>query len=63
MIELKALEANGGPTLTHLPVSVNENTVLDVIPKGECEAFFDAEELDLLDQRGMLRPRAGQARD
>ena len=44
-IDFKALEANGGPTLTHLPVGVDENTVLDVISKGECEAFFTSAEL------------------
>ena len=59
VIELEAAGGNGGPTFTHLPVGVNENTIVDVIPKGECEAFFVAAGLDLLDQRDMPRPRAG----
>jgi hypothetical protein len=58
-IEFKPLAANGGPTLTYLPVSDNENAVLDVIPNGACLGFFP-EGTDPLDQRGMDRPRLGK---
>ena len=57
-IMLKSLAANGGATWTHLPIASGDNTIVDIIPKTECLAFFNP--AVALDQRSLVRPHVGK---
>jgi hypothetical protein len=56
-VKLGPLANNGGPTLTHKPAPTA--VVVDIVPKGECEAAFSALSLPALDQRHKSRPSWG----
>ena len=51
------LKLNGGSTMNHLPLSTEDNAILDIIPQADCERLLDTDKP--LDQRGRLRPRLG----
>ena len=56
VLELGALDYNGGPTQNYLPAGTATNPILDIIPVNACEEFLGTAPLD---QRGRLRPSLG----
>ena len=56
VLELGALDYNGGPTQNYLPLGTVTNPILDIIPVNACEEILGTTPLD---QRGRLRPSLG----
>ena len=56
VLELGALDYNGGPTQNYLPAGTVTNPILDIITVNACEEILGTTPLD---QRGRLRPSLG----